>query len=206
LRDIVRILRRQVAGPLTVKTRLGRQTSEWRAILSDRLRLLENEGVDALIVHPRYAEEKFKRTARHSLLAELATITRLPIIANGDMTGPQFVSDHAAELAPASGLMIGRLVAAQPWFFAKWHQPDLIVDHQDVWKRLCAYIIEDFSPTQALARIKIITPYFARNFLFGHTFFTKVQSSPDIATLLARAAEFMADSPPLASRVSVDGI
>lgn len=206
LRDIVRVMRRHVTGPLTVKTRLGRETPEWRERLRERLRLLEDEGVDALTIHPRFAEEKFKRTARHTLLAELAAATRLPIIANGDITGPDFVRDHAAQLAPAAGLMVGRMAAAQPWCFAKWRQPELAVDFLAVWQRLCAYIIEDFPANEALSRIKIVAPYFARNFLFGHTFFTKVQSSSDLATLQARATEFLSQSPDPATHVTLAGI
>jgi tRNA-dihydrouridine synthase B len=206
LRDIVRVLRRSFPGPLTVKTRLGRQTPDWREKLHDRMHLLEDEGVDALTIHPRYAEEKLKRSARHALYAELAASTRLPVIANGDITGLGYACDHAAHLAPAAGLMIGRMVAAQPWFFAKWHNPDLAVDYLAVWNRLCDYIIEDFPANKALGRIKIVTPYFARNFLFGHTLFTKVQSSPDLETARARATAFLSQSPELDPHVTLDGI
>ena len=206
LREIVRVLRREFSGALLVKTRLGRQTPDWQAKLHDRLHLLEDEGVDALTIHPRYAEEKLKRTARHALYAELAAATRLPIIANGDLTSRDCALEHAAQLAPAAGLMIGRLVAAQPWFFAKWHNPELTVDYLAIWNRLCDYIAEDFSVTQALGRIKIIAPYFARNFLFGHTFFAKIQASPDLDTIRSRAADFLSHDPTPASSVAVDGL
>jgi tRNA-dihydrouridine synthase len=206
LREIVRFLRRHYAGPLTVKTRLGRHTDDWRDKLHDRLHLLEDEGVDALTMHPRYAEEKLKRSARHALYAELASETRLPIIANGDITGPDYVRNHAAKLAPTAGLMVGRMAAAQPWFFAQWHDPGLAVDHLSVWNRLCDYILEDFPANRALGRIKIVAPYFARNFLFGHTLFSKIQSSPDLATARARATAFLTQSPALSSHVTLDGI
>jgi tRNA-dihydrouridine synthase len=206
LRDIVRVLRRNFAGPLLVKTRLGRQTPDWREKLRDRLRLLEDEGVDALTLHPRYAEEKLKRSARHALYAELAAESRLPIIANGDIASLDYARSHAAQLAPAAGLMIGRMAAAQPWFFAKWHNPGLAVDHLAVWNRLCNYIAEDFPDRQALGRIKIVAPYFARNFLFGHTFYSKIQSSPDLATARTRATEFLSQAPAPATHVTVNGI
>ena len=206
LRAIVRVLRRHFPGPLTVKTRLGIQVPDWREKLRDRLHLLEDEGVDALTIHPRFAEEKFKRSARHNLYAELAAETRLPIIANGDITSLDEARARAAQLAPASGIMIGRLAAAQPWFFAKWHNPALTVDYLAVWNRLCDYIIEDFEPHQAWMRIRILAPYFSRNFLFAQTFFAMSQSSPDLATLRARTAEFLAQSPEPATQVTVSGI
>ena len=206
LRDIVRVLRRNFPGPLLVKTRLGRQTPDWRAKLHDRLHLLEDEGVDALTIHPRYSEEKLRRSARHALYAELAVETRLPVIANGDILGREYVREHAAQLAPAAGLMIGRMVAAQPWFFAQWQHPELTVAYLDVWNRLCDYIAEDFPARQTLGRIKILAPYFARNFLFGHTFFSKIQSSPDFDAARSRGAEFLRQAPDLATSVTLGGI
>lgn len=206
LREIVRVLRRNFTGPLTVKTRLGRQTSDWREKLDDRIHLLADEGVDALTIHPRYAEEKLKRSARHRLYAELAALSDLPIIANGDITSPAYIHEHSVQMAPVAGLMIGRMVAAQPWFFAKWHNPGLVVDYPAVWNRLCDYIGEDFSGNQALVRIKMFTPYFARNFLFGHILFTKIQSATDIKTARARAMEFFDQAPDLEPHVTLDGI
>ena len=61
LRDILRALRRHFAGPLTVKIRLGRETEGWRERLGERLRLLRDEGVDGLTLHPRFAGEEIGR-------------------------------------------------------------------------------------------------------------------------------------------------
>lgn len=206
LREIVRVIRRCFAGPLTVKVRLGRQTDSWRDTFHDRLRMLEGEGIDALIIHPRFSEEKLKRSARHSLYAELASGTRLPVIANGDITGAEYVREHAEQFAPAAGLMAGRIVAARPWFFAQWQKPDLAVNHLEVWNRLCDYIAEDFEPHKALMRIKIIAPYFARNFVFGHTFFAAMQSAPDLAAARERASKFLSTLPALNKHIAFDGI
>ncbi|MCX6996525.1 MAG: tRNA-dihydrouridine synthase family protein [Kiritimatiellaeota bacterium] len=206
LRDIVRVLRRHFAGPLTVKIRLGRQTPRWRARLGERLRLLADEGVDALTIHPRFAEDKLKRSARHGLYAELAAEARLPIIANGDIMGPDYVREHAASLASAAGLMIGRLAAMQPWIFAQWRQPTMVVQPDAVWRRLYDYIVEDFAAPQALARVKIFTAYFARNFLFGHTLFKTVQVAPDLAAARTRADAFFATAPARCRSPSLEGI
>jgi len=206
LRDIVRTMRRHFAGPLTVKIRLGRHVPRWRERLSERLRLLADEGVDALTVHPRFSDERLTRAARHDLYAEFAAEAGLPIIANGDITSPDYCRERAAQFAAAAGLMIGRIVAARPWSFAQWHRPDLTVEHAAVWDRLFDYILEDFQPGPALARVKIFTAYFARNYLFGHTLFVAVQSAPDLATARARARRFFASQPALCRFLSLDGI
>lgn len=206
LRSIVRVMRRSFAGPLTVKLRLGSETPDWHEKLRECLRLLEDEGADALTIHPRFYEEKFKRSARHSLYEELAGQTRLPIIANGDITGIDFCHDRLESFAPVAGIMIGRIVAACPWIFAQWHNPGLVMDRAEVWNRLCDYIAEDFTPVQALIRIKVIAPYFARNFKFGHELFRGIQSAPDFETARKRAKDFFAVSPELAKQVGVEGI
>jgi tRNA-dihydrouridine synthase len=206
LRDILRVMRRSFSGPLFAKIRLGRQSEGWRGRLEERLRLMADEGVDAVTVHPRFFGEKFKRSARHALYGELARQAGLPIIASGDIRGPEDLREHAGPLAPVSGVMIGRMAAACPWVFARWRKPGLRVDHAEVWRRLCGYVAEDFDETQALARLKVIAPYFARNFSFGHTFFKAVQAAPDMAAVRRRADEFLCAGPALVRQVSVNGI
>ncbi|HAM36460.1 MAG TPA: hypothetical protein DEB40_13080 [Elusimicrobia bacterium] len=206
LRAILRVMRRCFPGPLFAKIRLGRQSEGWQSRLEERLRLLADEGVDALTIHPRFFEEKFKRSARHALYAELARQARLPVIASGDIRGPEDLRANAAHLAPASGVMVGRMAAACPWVFARWRDPGLRVDRAEVWRRLCGYIAEDFEPARALVRLKVIAPYFARNFHFGHTFFKAVHGAHDFATARRRSEEFLSAGPALARHVSLDGI
>ena len=205
--SIIREIRHHFTGPLLVKIRLGRPTPDWRTVLRDRLRLFEDEGIDALTLHTRFAEESLNRfPARHTLLAELCGETRLPIIANGDITGSAYYQDHGEKLAPASGLMIGRMAAARPWVFAQWHNPGLTVDLGEVWNRLCDYMIEDFAPKKALIKLKVFTPYFARNFVFGHTLFSAVQSATDWDTARDRANEFLSATPPQVKEISLSGL
>lgn len=206
LREIVRVMRRSFAGPFTVKIRLGHEVDNWRETLRERFRLFEGEGVDALTMHPRFYGEKFKRSARHVLYGELAAETRLPIIANGDISGWEYFRDRSALFAPAAGVMIGRIAAACPWIFGQWHNPGLVVDRAEIWGRFCDYIAEDFPPSQGLIRLKILAPYYARNFTFGHEFFKAVHSSQDFEVARERSCRFLAASPGLARIVAVEGI
>jgi tRNA-dihydrouridine synthase B len=206
LRDILRVMRRHFSGPLTVKIRLGLRDEAWQEKLRDRLKLFEDEGIDGLTFHPRFAEEKFKYSARYSLYPDLAGMTRLPVIANGDITGPAFWQARGGHALPAAGLMVGRMAAARPWVFAQWHDPSLKVDLLEMWTRLCRYIEEDFLPRQAMARIKILTPYFARNFVYGHTLFKAVQGATDFATARDRSLAFLEASPQVFDDISLSGL
>ncbi len=206
LAAILQILRRCFAGPLTVKVRLGRQRHNWRDHLMERLRVLESEGVDALILHPRFHEEKFRRVARHDLYGDIAAGTRLPLIASGDIGGRDFVNARAAQFARVAGLMVGRLAIAQPWLFGRWHKPNLAVDPAEIAERLCGYLADDFGPDKALRRLKVWAPYFACNFAFGHTLFKGVQSAPDWDTAVNRLRAFLSAKPERLDPISVSGL
>ncbi len=137
LRAVVSAARRHWPGLLTAKIRLGHEGADWRARFVERLHLLAAEGVDAVVLHPRFFEEKFKRRARLELLPWVASLTRLPLIANGDITGPDFVRAHAPHLQAAAGIMLGRMALVRPWIFATWDAP-AEVDRAAVWNRMHA--------------------------------------------------------------------
>jgi tRNA-dihydrouridine synthase len=168
--------------------------------------VIRDSGVDAVILHPRFAREKFRRHARHDLLPWAAGELRLPMIVSGDLTGPQDAETRRDALACAAGLMIGRMAAAQPWVFAQWQGRRPAIDHAAVWMRFFDYVVEDFVPNRQLARVKMFTEYFSRNFQFGHTLFTAVQTALSMAEARDRAAAFFASAPPLVSRPGVLGI
>jgi tRNA-dihydrouridine synthase B len=197
MRAILRGLRARFAIPLLVKVRLGDESDGWPGRLHERFRLFEDEGVDAVVVHTRFRREKLGRPARPWLYPALAEQTCLPIIANGDIHGPDFVVRHAGALSAVRGLMVGRMLVACPWLLGRWRDPALAVDYVAVWDRFCAYLLEDFSLDGALKRLKIFTPYFARNFFFGHNLFLAVQNAPDFAAARARAQAFFEASPRL---------
>jgi tRNA-dihydrouridine synthase len=127
----------------------------------------------------------------------LAEQTRLPIIANGDIHGPAVVARHAEPLSAVRGLMVGRMLVACPWLFGQWRDPALHVEHVAIWHRFCDYLLEDFSPGDALKRLKIFTPYFARNFFFGHNLFVAIQNAGDFSTARKQAQAFFDLSPRL---------
>lgn len=205
LRSILESVRRCWPGPLTVKIRLGSATSGAEDRFVERLRVIEDSGVDAITLHTRFFEDKFKRRSRHELFTWAASQTRLPIIANGDIMGPATLREHPEHFARVAGIMIGRMAVARPWLFAAWDQP-LQVDHVEVWRRLHGYICEDFPPAVALRRIRLFTRYYARNFQFGHTFNSAIHNAPTPEAMLEKADAFFAIPQPLCSEPSLMGV
>ncbi len=202
---VARTSRRFWPGLLTAKIRLGRHHPDWQAWFIERVRMLEDAGLDALIVHPRFFEDKFRRRARLELLPWVASLTRLPLIANGDLVGAPCVARHAAHLQAASGIMIGRMAVARPWLFAHWDTPRTI-DYAAVWRRICDCVTEDFPAAAALRRVQMFTKYYAANFAFGHRFWVGVANAPDLTEARRRAEAFFAQTPAVLAHPTIAGL
>ena len=205
LRSVVRVARQHWPGLLTAKIRLGSRRPDWEPRFLERVRVLEEGGFDALTLHPRFFEDKFRRRARIELIPWAVSQTRLPVIANGDLTGPADIAAQAAHLQPAHAIMIGRMAIARPWVFAAWDAP-IAVDHADIWRKMCLYISEDFPPAAALRRVQMFTKYYAANFAFGHQFKVKIGNALSLEDARGQAEDFFSRSPTLVTRPMLAGI
>ncbi len=189
LRSVLAKVRSRWPHVLTAKIRLGHQHPDWRGGLAERLRILEEAGVDAVILHPRFFGERFKRRARHELFPWAASLTRLPLIANGDLNGPDTLQEPGDCFRSVSGVMLGRMAVVRPWVFAAWEQPKA-VDMPAIWRRMYHYVMEDFPPLAALRRLKMFTKYFAANFKFGHQFTVDLARASSLEEIRERAESF----------------
>lgn len=205
LAHVLREVRRIFAGPLTVKIRLGKNQPDWQDQLRRRLKLMEDCGVDALTVHPRFREEKLKRSARHDLFPWVVAQTRLPVIANGDILGAAVLQANPGYFESTVGIMLGRIAVVQPWIFAHWHRPGP-VDYAAVWANMFQYVCEDFFPQKAVFRMKLFTAYYARNFAFGHTLFTQVQNAKTLEAIREVALRFLSAAPRRVTAPSTSGV
>lgn len=205
LTRVLHEVRRCWAGPLTVKIRLGSATVGNEARFVERLRAIEDSGVDAITLHTRFFEDKFKRRSRHELFAWATAQTRLPIIANGDILGAGTLQDHPAHFQSVAGIMIGRMAVARPWLFAAWDAP-VAIDYAEVWRRLQGYIAADFPPRVAVRRLRLFSKYYARNFHFGHTFDTALQRAPTVDAMRTAADAFFAQPQPVFAQPNLQGL
>jgi tRNA-dihydrouridine synthase B len=205
LRHVLHTVRKLWPHMLTAKIRFGSQRPDWQARFIERLRLLEESGVDAIILHARFFEEKFKRRARHELFPWAASLTKLPLIANGDLNGPGTLQARAADFQSASGVMLGRMAIVQPWVFATWNQPKA-VDLLDIWRTLFHYVMQDFVPAIAVRRMLMFAKYFSANFKFGHQFKLELGRARSPYELQQRAEEFFARGPALLPHPTVAGL
>lgn len=202
LKKIVSETRKHWRGLLFVKIRLGDRKEDWRERLRERLIMFEDCGVNAIVVHPRFFEDKFKRSARHDVLPWIASIVKIPLIASGDITCRADVEKLADKLSCASGIMLGRIAIIKPWIFAEWDKP-ISIDYGAVWNKMLSYILEDFEPEIAISRIKMFTKYYSANFAFGKNFYIKVYNARSIDEIKQIADEFFSANPKINTRLLI---
>ena len=122
LRDLPRfkrIVQSVVKGtklPVTVKTRLG--WDEDSIVIEDVARMLEDIGVQALTIHCRTRSQAHnKAPADWRWLERVKKVVSIPIIGNGDVTGPE-TAKRMFETG-CDGIMIGRAAIGNPWIFKR---------------------------------------------------------------------------------------
>jgi tRNA-dihydrouridine synthase B len=111
---IVREVRRAIALPLTVKFRLG--VREDARTYLELGRICQDEGAEAVTLHPRTARQQFSGHADWSAIGELKRALRIPVIGNGDVASPEDALALQRETG-CDAVMIGRASLTNPWIF-----------------------------------------------------------------------------------------
>ena len=197
-RRIVAEARKQTDLPLSVKIRLGSDADS--SALKTFCSILEGEGVDMLTVHARFKHEPFARDPRWAYIAEIKECIKIPVIANGGVFSIED-AEKCLRVSGADGLMLGRGAVIKPWLFSEIARtvygvdiPNPTVSLPHVYTAFIEALNEYYRPIYQLGRLKAFTPYFARNYKFGHTLASKVQSSSSMDEARERAGMFFANS------------
>jgi len=115
IEDMLVNLRRVIQGSFSVKLRAGYDDPQQ---IFSLLPLFEDVGVDFLIIHPRTVTQRYAGRADHTITGRVVSTTRLPVIANGDVTTAAGGRDILHRTA-AAGLMLGRGAIADPLLFKR---------------------------------------------------------------------------------------
>ena len=192
---ILKSVRAAIRVPLTVKLRSG-----WKAdINAPRIAsIAEANGVDAVIIHPRTAEQAFKGTADWRVITEVKKAVRIPVIGNGDIRKAE---DAAAMLKETGcdGVMVGRRAMGYPWIFREIKNyletgtvpspPGLSELRTAVLKHAEKSV--SFYGTQAVRHLKIWLPWYIRGLNGASDFRKRIADFKNTEVLMSETCQYL---------------
>jgi nifR3 family TIM-barrel protein len=178
---IFRTIRKAVRVPFTVKIRGGWDDRSLNA--PEVARLAQDEGVDAITVHPRTRSQQYTGRAPWDVIASVVAAVSRPVIGNGDVRS----REDAAAMVRATGcagVMIGRGALGAPWIFAA-AAPDRDARARII-RRHCALIETQLPPPLALVQLRKHLAWYATGLPFGARLREALYQAPDAVAVQAR--------------------
>ena len=102
--------------PVTLKIRTGWSADERNAV--SIAKIAECAGIQALAVHGRTRACHFQGVAEHDTVAEIKSLVKIPVVANGDIASARDAAD-ILQRTGVDAVMIGRAAQGQPWIFSE---------------------------------------------------------------------------------------
>ncbi len=195
-KDIIRACRKVVPNHLSVKMRAGFKDIDYTYLLSF-LRMLHDEGVDAVIIHPRASKWGFTRKAQWDIIRAIVTEIKIPVIGNGDIND-HFQAINRLQQTQCSGVMIGRAAIQKPWIFTQCQallqqQPlSLSLDIEELWIEVLENIKTMLPVRLHKSRAHRFCAYYHKNVKFGHTLFSSIRQCTTIDEMIVCIKHYFA--------------
>jgi tRNA-dihydrouridine synthase B len=116
MKRIISTVVASVGTPVTVKTRLGWDTSTIRIV--DVAKMVEDAGAKALTVHCRTRAQGHQGAPDYSWIPRVKEAVAIPIIVNGGIDSPD-AAKHAFDVTGCDGVMVARGAIQNPWIFGE---------------------------------------------------------------------------------------
>ncbi len=111
---IIKAVVKVSAKPVTVKIRKGWDECSVNAV--EIARIAEACGASAVAVHGRTREQYYSGKADWSIIKQVKQSVSIPVIGNGDVTGPR-EARRLFEETGCDAIMVGRGAQGNPWIF-----------------------------------------------------------------------------------------
>lgn len=196
-REVVRATRRGAGDlPVSVKTRIGYSSDSldtWLPVL------LETE-LDAVTIHARTRREMSDLPARWETVARAVAIRdhldssrRTLIIGNGDVLSRSDGEARARETG-ADGVMVGRGVFGNPWFFSRDAATPALADRLRVLVEHTRLFVELFRETKSFAVMKKHYKAYVTGFDGAKELRVRLMEAGDADEVSAIVEEFLGDT------------
>ncbi|MCI6257593.1 MAG: tRNA-dihydrouridine synthase family protein [Treponema sp.] len=193
---------------LSVKLRLGDENFTDEGFFSF-CKMLMDEGVQQLTLHPRTKKQKYTRPARWEYVEKLAGFAKpygVCIILNGDVKDVESAKSAMKASPSADGLMIGRMAAQKPWIFAQIARSfacedsdrDVLRTKIDLQQLIFEYLddLQIYQPKEFWkTRCQRFFTYFCSNFSFAHYARTQLVNATCISQAKERLVQYFEKVP-----------
>ncbi len=116
VRAMIAAVRRSTKLPLTIKIRTGWDSRD--PSFMEIARIAQEEGCDAVTLHPRNRSDMFNNKADWGKIGELKSRLRIPVIGSGDLFTARDIK-AMFEQTGCDGVMVARGVLGNPWIFSE---------------------------------------------------------------------------------------
>lgn len=162
LAQVVEAVRLAVDVPLSAKLRLG--YSEAKLNVVDLAVRAQEAGADAVGVHGRTRNQRYRLNARWDLIDEVARTVEIPVLGNGDLLTPWDLERRRGETTITS-FLVARGALIKPWIFRELAEgralDPSVPERWAVLRRYCDLALEHFGDdAKGIAR--------ARQFFMWH--------------------------------------
>lgn len=185
---VLAAMRKQTEKPLTVKIRFAWERWQDAAVF---VKMIEDQGMDAVIVHARTPEKIFTRPAKWEWIQQIKAVLKIPVIGNGDVVTPEDAHRMLAQ-TQCDGIMIGRGAVADPDIF------NHIIGHefhcgkkQEIFKRFIELLDRNRSDSKKKAELRKFCEYFSEGLPVPHWFWGKIQGIDDSERMIQVAQDYL---------------
>lgn len=156
---LLKILRQEVPNGLSVKTRIGNQST---GKFNELLEALNESQCDFVTLHCRLATSNYNGEIRPDLAQIASQTLHMPLLYNGAITDPQTI-DLICNKIGARGVMVGKGIMQNPWLlkqvkefrkkgsFSTPNQTEFVSFYQKIYQN---YVKEYASNSMGLRRVK----------------------------------------------------
>jgi len=176
-----------IPNRLTIKTRLGRNTSNE---IYQLIPVFNRYPLEEIVIHPRTGKQMYEGEPDLDAFEKCIELTRHRIVYNGDITDLATFENLSTRFKDINGWMIGRGAVANPYL------PAIIKAGRDkgsnqveIFRRFHEDLFESYQqsfsgPSHLLARMKGFWTYFSQSFKDGRNIRKKVHRTLKLQSYL----------------------
>ncbi len=168
---LINNVRKNTTLPLTVKIRSGWDQNNLNAL--EFSKMLEQEGVDAITIHPRSRLQQFTGMSKWEIISEIVNSVRIPVTGSGDVKSLSSAKSMMKKTL-CNSVMIGRGSIGNPWIFnqqylnlndmqRETYKKNIIIKHIDLIRNF-------FYGNQLDMQIKKQLSFYAKGFKHAREF------------------------------------